>query len=76
MEGLGSPEATPNLDVESRGPNHTTTISLDFIHPWELINEKLKLQMENALDIVKRAIFKEIVEFTLLKRFAVVPPSL
>ena len=31
--------------------------------------------MENALDIVKRAIFKEIVEPTLLKRFAVVPLS-
>ena len=29
--------------------------------------------MENALDIVKGAIFKEIVELTLLKRFAVVP---
>ena len=28
--------------------------------------------MENALDVVKRAIFKEIVEFTFLKRFAVV----
>ena len=28
--------------------------------------------MENALDIVKRAIFKEITEFTLLKKFAVV----
>jgi hypothetical protein len=28
--------------------------------------------MENALDIVKRAIFKEIVKFTLLRRFAVV----
>ena len=28
--------------------------------------------MENALNIVKRAIFKEIIEFTLLKRFAVV----
>ena len=26
VEGLGSPEATLNLDVESRGPNHTTTI--------------------------------------------------
>ena len=34
------------------------------------MNEKLKLQMENALDIVKRAIFKEIIEFTFLKRFA------
>ena len=31
--------------------------------------------MENALDIVKRAIFKEIIEFTLLKRFAVVFPG-
>ena len=32
--------------------------------------------MENALDIVKRAIFKEIIKFTLLKKFIVVPPSL
>ena len=31
--------------------------------------------MENALDVVKRAIFKEIVKFTLLKKFAVVHPS-
>jgi hypothetical protein len=31
--------------------------------------------MENALDIVKRAIFKEIIELTLLKRFAVIPFS-
>ena len=31
--------------------------------------------MENALDIVKRAIFKEIVELTLLKKFAVIPLS-
>ena len=31
--------------------------------------------MENALDVVKRAIFKEIAELTLLKRFAVVPLS-
>jgi hypothetical protein len=29
--------------------------------------------MENTLDIVKRAIFKEIIELTLLRRFAVVP---
>jgi hypothetical protein len=29
--------------------------------------------MENALDIVKRAIFKEIIKFTLLKKFAVIP---
>ena len=28
--------------------------------------------MENALDVVKKAIFKEIVELTPLKRFAVV----
>ena len=26
MEGPGSPKATPNLDVKSRGPNHTTTV--------------------------------------------------
>ena len=26
MEGLGSPEATPNLDVKSRRPNYTTTL--------------------------------------------------
>jgi hypothetical protein len=32
--------------------------------------------MKNTLDIVKRAIFKEIVELTLLKKFAVIPPSL
>ena len=32
--------------------------------------------MENALDIVKRAIFKEIAELTLLKRFVIVPFSL
>ena len=32
--------------------------------------------MENALDIVKRAIFKEIVELIFLKKFAVVPFSL
>jgi hypothetical protein len=31
--------------------------------------------MENALDIVKRAIFKEIIELTSLKKFTVVPPS-
>jgi hypothetical protein len=28
--------------------------------------------MENTLDIVKRAIFKEIIKLTLLKKFAVV----
>ena len=32
--------------------------------------------MENALDMVKKAIFKEIVELTLLKKFAVVYFSL
>ena len=31
--------------------------------------------MENALDIIKRAIFKEIIKLTLLKKFTVVPPS-
>jgi hypothetical protein len=40
------------------------------------MNEKLKLQIENALDVVKRAIFKEIIELTLLKRFAVILFSL
>ena len=30
--------------------------------------------MENILDIVKRAIFKEIIELTLLKRFTVILP--
>ena len=32
--------------------------------------------MENALDIVKKAIFKEIVKLTFLKRFAIVPLNL
>ena len=32
--------------------------------------------MENALNIVKRAIFKEIIKLTLLKKFAVVLFSL
>ena len=36
------------------------------------MNKKLKLQIENALDIVKRAIFKEIIKLTFLKKFAVV----
>jgi hypothetical protein len=31
--------------------------------------------MENALDIVKRVIFKEIIKLTLLKRFTEVPLS-
>ena len=39
------------------------------------MNKKLKPQTENALDIVKRAIFKEIIKLTLLKKFAVVPFS-
>ena len=39
------------------------------------MNEKPKLQIENALDIVKRAIFKEIIKFTFLKRFNVIPFS-
>ena len=40
------------------------------------MNEKLKPQMENALDVVKGAIFKEIAELTFLKRFAIIPFSL
>ena len=32
--------------------------------------------MENALDIAKKAIFKEIIKLTLLKRVVIVPPSL
>ena len=48
---------------------------LNPIHPWEPINEKLKLQIENALNVVKKAIFKEIIKLTLLKRFAIVPFS-
>ena len=43
------------------------------MRPWEPINKELKLQIKNTLDVVKRAIFKEIVELTLLKKFAVVP---
>jgi hypothetical protein len=39
------------------------------------MNKKLKLQIGNALNIVKRAIFKEIIKLTLLKRFAVIFPS-
>ena len=31
--------------------------------------------MENTLNIVKVAIFKEIIKFTLLKRFTIVPFS-
>jgi len=31
--------------------------------------------MENVLDVVKRDIFKEIAELTLLKRSTVVPPG-
>ena len=31
--------------------------------------------MENALDIVKKAIFKEIIELTLLKKFVIVYSS-
>ena len=39
------------------------------------MNEELKLQIENALDVVKRAIFKEIAKLTLLKRFVIIPLS-
>jgi hypothetical protein len=31
--------------------------------------------MENALDVIKRAIFKEIIKLTFLKKFAVIPFS-
>ena len=31
--------------------------------------------MENALNIIKRAIFKKIIKLTLLKRFTVIPFS-
>jgi hypothetical protein len=31
--------------------------------------------MKNALNIVKKAIFKEIIKLTLLKKFAVIPLS-
>ena len=51
-------------------------ILLNPIRPWEPINKKLKLQIENTLDVVKRAIFKEIVKFTLLKKFVIIPLSL
>jgi hypothetical protein len=39
------------------------------------MNEKLELQIKNALNMVKRAIFKEIIKLTLLKKFAVIPSS-
>jgi len=32
MEGLCSPEAITNLDIESKGPNHTTTIVLKLYY--------------------------------------------
>ena len=51
-------------------------ISLNPTRPQEPINEKLKPQIENALDIVKRAIFKEIIKLILLKKFTVVYPGL
>jgi hypothetical protein len=39
------------------------------------MNKEPEPQIENALDIVKKGIFKNIVELTLLKRSAVVPPN-
>jgi hypothetical protein len=36
------------------------------------MNKKLKPQIENALDVVKRAIFKEIIKLTPLKKFTIV----
>jgi len=44
------------------------------MHPWELINKELKPQIENALDVVKKDIFKSIAELTPLKRSAIAPP--
>jgi len=43
VEGLGSPKATLNLDVKSRGPNHTT---IYLPHPSRcplMTSETLKL---------------------------------
>jgi hypothetical protein len=40
------------------------------------MNKELKLQIKNTLDIVKRAIFKEIIKLTLLKKFAIIAFSL
>jgi len=48
---------------------------LNPIHPWEPTNGELKPQVENALDVVKKDIFKSIAELTLLKKSAVVPPN-
>jgi len=47
---------------------------LNPIYPWELINKKLKPQIENALDAVKKDIFKSITKLTPLKRSAIAPP--
>jgi len=47
----------------------------NFIHPWELINEEHKPQIENVLDAVKKDIFKNITKFTLLKKSAVIPSN-
>jgi len=47
---------------------------LNSIYPWKLINKELKPQMENALDAVKKDIFKSIAKLTPLKRSAVAPP--
>ena len=51
-----------------------TLMPLDPMHPWELTNEELKPQIENALDAVKKDIFKSIAKLTPLKRSAVAPP--
>jgi len=40
------------------------------------MNKELEPQIENALDVVEKDISKEIAELTLLKKSAVVPPSL
>ena len=50
-------------------------ILLNPIYPQKLINKKLKPQIENTLNIKKGAIFKKIIKFTFLKRFAIIPFS-
>jgi len=48
---------------------------LNPIHPWEPINKELKPQIKNALDVVKKDIFKSIAKLTLLKKSAVAPSN-
>jgi len=48
---------------------------LNPMHSQEPINKELKLQIENALDAIKKNISKSITELTLLKKSAVIPPN-